>query len=91
MAPKAMKTAKAKAMKVAMKKAMKNAMKGDTLERKADSFGSTSMQFAVGDTLEHFRTGRRGVLRYLGENERCFIQFEDGKEEWRWVTAFVKV
>ena len=45
----------------------------------------------MGDTLEHFRTGRRGVLRYLGENERCVIQFEDGKEEWRWLTAFVEV
>ena len=84
MAPKAMKTAKAKAMKAAMKSVSVPPVC-------SSGSGSTSMQFAVGDTLEHFRTGRRGVLRYLGENERCFIQFEDGKEEWRWLKAFVKV
>ena len=48
------------------------------------------MQIVVGDTVKHFRTGRRGVVRFLGQHGRVAIKFDDGYEEWRWMNAFVK-
>ena len=52
------------------------------------------MSLIVGDTVEHYLTGRRGKVLFIG-TIRMVIEFDTmdgGKvEEFRWITAFEKV
>ena len=49
------------------------------------------MQLMIGDRVAHFKTGRSGVIRFLGSNGMMIIFFDDGREEWRRRAAFRKV
>ena len=43
----------------------------------------------VGERVSHFKTGRSGLVHFVGR-ARYVILFDDGKEEWRRKNVFVK-
>ena len=48
-------------------------------------------QLSVGDRVSHYKTGRTGIICYLYvSGKKAVILFDDGKEECRWIRAFVR-
>ena len=48
------------------------------------------MELKVGKRVVHYKTKRPGTVKYFSEDsQRMVIRFDDGKEEYRNITAFI--
>ena len=43
----------------------------------------------AGDLVKHYRTGRQGIVQWVGRTHMVVYFSDENQEEWRWIEAFV--